>query len=466
MNRRGIAWQPPSEKTDLTRYRDEPVAFVREVLGADPWQKQEEILQALAREPRVTGRSCNGAGKSVCAAWAVLWFLETRPGSIVVTTAPTGRQVRDLLWRRIRTAFHGARIPLVGRCLTTFIECDTEWYATGFSTDEEVNFQGPHSPHGVLFVGDEASGLAPWLFEAAQGFMTEPGAKTLLIGNPNTPTGAFYDSHQKWPKEQKFHISAFDVPAHVLTPGWKEDCRRDWGEESPAYQVRVLGNFPPQGADSLIALAWVEAAQQRQLPAVGEGVIGCDIARYGSDESVAYVRRGPAVIAADYWRSRDLMETTGRLVALARTFEPARIQVDDIGMGGGVTDRLLELKRAGEIKAAVVPIDVSKAAADPERYANRRAEIHFALAERLKAGTIDLPEEDASLVAQLTNQRYRYTSQGKYQLESKEEMKKRKQPSPDRADALALCFAAPPRPENPLAGIVAQGRAKGWQPQL
>ena len=192
---------------------------------------------------------------------------------------------------------------------------------------------------------------------------------------------------------------------------------------------------------------------------------GCTMWSGNSDESVAYVRQGPAVIAADYWRKRDLMETTGRLVALAQTFAADRIQVDDIGMGGGVTDRLLELRRAGEIKAQIVPVNVAETGEEPERYINRRAKIHFALAERLKKGLIDLPEEDASLVAQLTNQRYRYTSAGKYQLESKEDMKKRKLPSPDRADALALTFASAPRPENPLAGIVAQGRASGWNPR-
>ena len=143
--------------------------FVREVLGGDPWGRQVEILEALAREPRVTVRSCNGAGKTVCAAWSMLWFLQTRPGSIAVTTAPTGRQVRDLLWRRVQTWFYGAKRKLNGRCMTTFLECGTEWYATGFSTDKEVNFQGPHSPHGVLFIGDEASGLAEWLFNAMAG---------------------------------------------------------------------------------------------------------------------------------------------------------------------------------------------------------------------------------------------------------------------------------------------------------
>ncbi len=93
--------------------------------------------------------------------------------------------------------------------------------------------------------------------------MSESGAKMLLIGNPNVASGYFYNSHLTWPAEQRFHISAFDVPEHVLRPDWKEECLRDWGADNPAYQVRVLGEFPEQGNDSLISMKWIVAAQDR-----------------------------------------------------------------------------------------------------------------------------------------------------------------------------------------------------------
>src|SRR5438105_8721493 len=143
MARRGLTLPNRLRTTNsLVYYRDDPVSFVQEILGVDPWERQVQILQALAREPRVTVRSCNGAGKTVLAAWSALWFLYTRPGSIVVTTAPTASQVKNLLWRRLRSAHSNARANLPGRCLTSLLEVSTESYAIGISTDEEVNFQG------------------------------------------------------------------------------------------------------------------------------------------------------------------------------------------------------------------------------------------------------------------------------------------------------------------------------------
>jgi phage terminase large subunit len=459
---------------DFTAYRDRPVEFAREVLGAEPWERQEEILRALAREPRVTVRSCNGAGKTLCASWAVLWFLCSRPGSIVVTTAPTGRQVRDYLWRRIREAFSGARCPLPGRCLTQQIECAPNWYATGFSTDEEVKFQGPHSPHGVLFICDEASGVAEWLYQAASGFMTEPGAKMLLIGNPNSPSGGFYESHKRWPQAQKFHISAFDVPAHVLKPGWREEMLSDFGAESPVYQVRVLGEFPEQGEDSLISMRWVEAAQQRWIPPAdadlhAEVEIGSDIARYGSDESVSYVRSGPRVLDAVGWRGQDTQASAGQIAALARQWQAVTIKVDGIGIGAGVVDALMVEG------LPVIDVNVGESAWDSEHFANRRAEIFWGLRERFKTGDIAIPPDDDLLLDQLVSLKYSYTPRGQIKLESKEEMRKKRGQnqhwsSPDRADALALCFAVEQCFTGfALAGdptgesLAPLGRAEGWK---
>jgi len=435
------------------------------VLGVNPWAKQAEILAALAEHPRVTVRSCNGAGKTLCAAWSALWFLCTRPGSIVITTAPTGRQVKDLLWRRLRGAFHGAKQPLPGACQTLQLDCGVEWYALGMATDEEVKFQGPHSSAGVMFVGDEASGLAEWVFAAMEGSMTQAGAKMLLIGNPNIARGTFYESHRAWPREQKFHVSAFDTPEWLIDRSWIEEKRCDWGEESPQYQVRILGEFPTEGDDVLIPLSWCLKAQERDTGTLSEFSsssssslakttnpvteaveIGVDISRYGSDESVAYARRGERVFAAAYWRGQDTMTSAARIAALAHEHGAQQIKVDDIGVGGGVVDRLQQLQRAGEVKAVVSGVNVSEAPRDKETFADRRTELYWGLRERFRGGTVAIPRDDTLLVDQLSQLRYGYSASGKLKLESKDDMRKRRGTagrwsSPDRAEACMLCFA-------------------------
>jgi phage terminase large subunit len=206
----------------LVGYRAAPVRFLTEVLKESPWTKQAQIAQALADQRRVTVRSCNGAGKTWLASRLVLWFLYSRPGSVVVTTAPTWRQVKDQIWRYIRTCHTKARLP--GACNQTELSLQPEWYAVGISTDDPTRFQGTHSAAGVLLVVDEASGVPEAIYEAGAGFMTQEESYTLLIGNPNNPAGTFYQSHQRgeW---ARFHISAADVPPHILSPAYIERAR-------------------------------------------------------------------------------------------------------------------------------------------------------------------------------------------------------------------------------------------------
>src|SRR5436189_77512 len=129
------------------------------------------------------------------------------------------------------------------------------------SRHEPERFQGLHS-ESVLVIVDEASGVDEAIYESIEGILTGPNAKLLLIGNPNSPSGTFFQSHQS-ALYQSFHISALDVPERLLPPGWREERLAEWGEDNPAYQVRVLGEFPDQAEDSLVRMSWVIAAQRR-----------------------------------------------------------------------------------------------------------------------------------------------------------------------------------------------------------
>ena len=166
-------------------------------------------------------------------------------------------------------------------------------------------------------------------------------------------------------------------------------------------------------------------------------IIGCDVARKGSASTVAIVRQGRRVLRVEAWQGKDLMETTGRLIVLAREYRSlghVEINVDDIGVGGGVTDRLEEQGYP------VNPVIVGVPARDSERFTNLRAELFFALACRFRDGDIDIPPY-SNLMSQLASLRYEIDSRGRIKIESKENMAKRGVASPDYADALMLAFA-------------------------
>ncbi|NPV44817.1 MAG: AAA family ATPase [Firmicutes bacterium] len=431
-------------KMVLDRARQDPVFFVRQVLGGDPWEKQEEILEAVRDHKRVAVRACHGVGKTKVAAWVALWFLYTHPNSKVITTAPTWHQVENLLWREIHAAHAASRIPLGGKVLQTQIELGKQWFALGLSTDKPERFQGFHAEH-ILLIVDEASGVEQYIFDAAEGFLTSTGAKLLLIGNPTQLSGEFYNAFRS-PLYHKIHISAFDSPnlkagkivrPYLVTPEWVEDKRLKWGETSPMWYSRVLGEFPEQGDDTLIPLAWIEAAQQRWFAEQDGGPIelGVDVARYGSDSTVIVVRKGnkASIVAQIY--GQDTMEVTGRVIDALRQTGASVAKVDEIGIGAGVVDRLKEQRYP------VQGMNTSEAAYDKERFANKRAEWYWGLRERFQSGDVAIPLDD-ELASQLASLKYKFDSRGRIQIESKEELRKRGLPSPDKADALMLAFAS------------------------
>ena len=198
------------------------------------------------------------------------------------------------------------------------------------------------------------------------------------------------------------------------------------------YQVRALGNFPDTGEDTVIALSTVEAAQQRTLDPEGDVIIGCDVARFGDDETVIAARVGNVVRIVETYHGKPTTYTAGRVAHWAGTLENARIVIDDPGVGGGVTD---QLKAMG---LNVVAFKGSAAARRKDRFPNRRSEQWFEAAAILE--DIDL-DGDEQLAADLTAPRYSYDLKLRQVVEKKEETKKRLGRSPDRADAVLLTLS-------------------------
>jgi hypothetical protein len=291
----------------------------------------------------------------------------------------------------------------------------------------------------VLLIADEASGIPSSVFEAASGSMSGHSATTILTGNPTRNTGFFYDTHNRLRDDwYTMHVSCVDSPR--VSEDFVEDMKRRYGEDSPAYHVRVLGNFPPSEEDTVIPVSLIEHAMANDIK-VHEDTIaiwGLDVARQGGDASVLCKRQGPVIHPLTVWRNLDLMQLTGAVKAeydaMPPSKRPAEIIVDSNGFGAGVLDRLRELGLPAR------GLNVSERAMAKDTYLNLRAEIWFKMKMYLEGMDVSLPRDDA-LYAELAAPRYHFTSAGKLQVESKDSMKKRGVASPDRADAVALSLA-------------------------
>ena len=347
-----------------------PVLFAKEVLGVNLWSKQEEVLEALREHQRVAVKSGNCLGKGFSAAVAILWFLCCYDPAVVLSTAPTFRQVRHVLWREVHRLYHRAQLSLGGKLLDTRLETSDGRFALGLSADSDEEFQGFHSPN-MLIVVDEAEGVEDTIYEAIEAIMTSENCRLLLIGNPTTMSGsfrrAFYEDTGLY---HTITISALESPnvkngrvgiRGLATRRWVDERKKVWGEENPIYQARVLGEFPDQGEDTLIALSWIEAAAKREpvRPDAEDAspsdpvVLAVDVARFGSDKSVILRRRGMVVEDIQAYRGLDTMKLTGLVVdaikkvsgweegegvtpTLPNTSPYLDVVVDEVGIGAGV----------------------------------------------------------------------------------------------------------------------------------
>ena len=451
-----------AEKNDLVsmiaQFRDDPRFFVQSVLGATPQRWQAEALDAVAKHDKVAIKSGHGVGKTAFESWVVLWWLLTHYPCKAAVTANSAHQLSDVLWTEIDRWARG--MPQAFKDLLDFksdkiaLKGAPDSFAVARTSRREnpESLAGFHSPH-MLFVIEEASGVPNVIFETASGALSTPGAKIIMCGNPTRSDGYFYDAFHG--DREKWHcITVSCEDGEYVDPKFITDMSEKYGEASNVFRVRVLGEFPTQSDDVLLPLHLVEDATHRDVEAGPTTPVtwGLDVARFGSDRSALAKRQGNVLIEPiKTWQNKDLMELAGIVLAeydaVPYSKRPQAIYIDAIGLGAGLADRLRELDMPA------VAVSVSETASLKDRFNRLRDELFWAAREWFEARDCKIPSDD-TLISELTGIRYKYLSSGKLKIESKDEMKKRGQRSPDVADAFVLTFAA--------QGAVAGGYSRGY----
>ena len=446
--------------------RKYPDWWIEKFLGWRIWKMQIAIAQAVFKYPRVTVRSNESSGKTKIAAGIVLAFLYNFKPATVITTAPTNRQVEDVLWREIRVGFNNSRMPLEGNLTRKGLEIAEDWFAVGFATDEPERMLGYHNTN-VLVIGDDAAGLTNDILGAIENPLSTGNTHELLLSNPTQSVGAFRDTFTS-DLYMKYHISAFDTPnftafniteediasgewqkkwngqelpyPQLMSPAKVAERYKNWGPGSYLYVVFVKGDFPEAGVNNLCNLSDIEFAMARDIERKeyekSPKVAALDVARYGDDESCFAVRQGNKVLETVTWGYQDTSYTIGRTVRLVKEHKPSRVFVDVVGYGAGIYDILK--KEIGE-EYKILEFDSGKPALDTERHLNRRAEGYWDFNKKLEDGELDLPNSDKAK-SQLADIRKTYNTKGQLQIERKEDAKARGSKSPDVADAIMMTF--------------------------
>jgi hypothetical protein len=385
---------------------------------------------------------------SALVSWIILWAMATHADTRGVVTANTDGQLKSKTWVELATWYHRFI------CKDMFVLTATSMFANQkghektwridaipWSERNTEAFAGLHN-HGkrILIVFDEASAIIDKIWEVTEGAMSDKNTEKIWVafGNPTRTNGRFYDCfhrYRKYWQTRQIDSRTVDISDKKQIAVWEEQ----YGEDSDFFKVRVRGVFPSASDSQFISRSIVDAAVKRvpnpetyrQFPVI----IGIDPAWTGSDSLEIVMRQGPFYKHLLSMQKNDNdVHTAGLLARLEDEYKAAAVFIDS-GYGQGIYSAGQVMGRNWQL------VSFAGKPSDEQTYANKRAEIWGEMKEWLKnEGTL---EDDQQLIDDLTGPEAFINTRGKLQLESKDDMKRRGVPSPNKADALALTFTYP-----------------------
>lgn len=449
---------------------------------------QARVAAHFPQARRVCVCAANGVGKTFLAADLAVSFLFSYNRPLVLFTAPTQRQVEQLLWAEIVR-----RLKYLGLMPPAAPPGKPEWEREGrtlygFATNQPERLQGFHAPHMLLLI-DEASGMTAEMLEAIEAVAIGDTNYVFAIGNPNEPYSPFYELTQR-PSWRQETLSALTHPnilhRREVIPGatnWNTLLQRakDWCRIAPtetddtftlqltpqerayltdrnateppppegprteqvfllpndAFRVRYLGRFPAASSDTLFSPQMIQESMQRPIAPQGRRFAALDVAREGGDRTIYALRAGDAIATLCEIPPGPFPRQAECILGLLYRDRPETLTVECAGLGIGLYDLLYQ--RATCPVLQFQPAGKPFAPQDRQRYLNRRAQAYGKLAEAMREGRVSLPD-DPELRADLAAIRYRTTPDLQMQILDKESIKARTGRSPDRADAIAILW--------------------------
>jgi phage terminase large subunit len=471
----------------LDACRDDPALFNEAVLGRTLWSKQVEVCRSVAEFPTTLVPAGRAVGKSYLLAGVVLWWLYTRPNSLVITTGPDHRQVVTVLWKEIRRALRpqyvdGRRVsPLIdleydqlttgmGSPQRLVVRGGTEWQAIGFAAGSGEGFSGQHAAE-LLVVVDEATGVDEPIWDAIHGLAS---TRLVAVGNPIRRDCTFHElcetaaSLSGSATMNVVRISSLETPdaarptsaVGMASKSFLDQMRVIHGEDSPWWRSNILGFFPGEESLRFLPTAWIDASTRPEIledelwrdHADGPVWCGVDIAGgVGADRSVVLIRNSKQILEIFSSDKHGVMdETRDRLepvvVELCRKWNVPgnRVIYDKGGLGRSFASYLENHGLHGAI-------GYFGAGKGGKLYVNRRTANAFAIRKRLDPNRQDFvpfycgrqphwPQLRQELAELRSPTMEVEEGQVKQMLESKEAMAARLHRSPDLLDALLMTF--------------------------
>jgi len=439
----------------------DPAYFIREILGITKiWSGQQQIIKAIKENRIVVVPSGHALGKDYIASAIALWFLYSNVPSKVILTAPSQRQVKDIMWSELTSRYSHAKHKLGGDLQSLKLILENNWFVEGFTT-KEVNssvgkFQGYHSPN-ILIIISEAQAVEDLIFDQAEAIMTSSNSKMLVIGNPIQTTGRFVSMIKNTTAHKVLELSCLDSPNVIegkeIIPGlcsraWVEDKRQKWNKDGtgkdPRWMGRVLGKVPTTSINTVISEDLYRKCIDRQIiQGNRRGSIGVDPALMGDDDMVISVIDNGKMVDEKTIPKCDAVLGAGEIAIMQKKWFPqgqCAIVVDCDGLGQPFYDFGKKMVPDNlEISWVAFKGSCSDRELIDDQYQNHRAQAAFFAREMMDQGQISFDDNEIAMEEALAEQ-YFCNMRGKLQIEDKDDIKDRLGRSPDRWDARKLAI--------------------------
>lgn len=429
-------------QTLLKKWRNSISDFAIDMFGFKYTEQQDRLFNAILNNRKIACKSGHGTGKSTAMAVVVLWSLTCLPKVQVVCTAPTSEQLRNVLWSRLHDLLSIMIPEFKSLFKITQDRLQHTMDQSAFAVSRTARSDNPDALQGfhaenLILIADEAAGIHDSLFAPIMGAMTQEGNRVILIGNPTRKLGFFYEScnDPSW-TSLTLNAEESDLVSKEQISYWREK----YGEDSDEYRVRVLGDFPMHDSNALFDLNLIEDSIRSSILPDDPVVWGVDVAGFGQDDSVIAKRYGNVIKSIEIIGKRNVSGIANYIsYKYSRCLEkdrPVMIYVDVIGIGAGVYSRLKELN------IPVREVVANEVANNPKRFINKRAEMYCDFRDKLESHSIKIPD-DQRLKDEILSIEYLYDKKGRYQLVSKQDMRRKGIKSPDMSDAVVFCFYEP-----------------------
>jgi len=461
----------------LAAIMTDPVALGSVMLDVELWKDPRKLLRAVVKHRKVAYKKCHATGGTFSIAVLACWWFARYPRCRVIITGPSWNNVENVVFPLIHHLMDRSRtraergelgIPYPP-AFKTEVRGDGDRMILGISTDKAERFKGFDRTH-LLYIIDEANGVETPIWEAIEGSQAGGHVHVVAVAQPELGSigskfyRAFHEDRNSW---HTMTTSAFNSPnfkdgrrgngyrdlkwlldqdpveggvldqnpvPYLVTRRWVWEKYHEWGEAHPWWHSKVMGEFPTSMDDSLISLAMVEKATDRDVAEGQRITVGMDPAGAGRDEFTLRLwygyRLGPQ------WASQKPDAFGHALIWL----EKYRSRIDWIGVDkGGLGSEIV--KQLEDLKWPVRPMHAQDAVSEPEKYLDAQTERAFALRRGFDDGLIGLGGAlDEKTASQLVTLRWTVNNKGQIAMEPNAARKRRGLPSPDRFQALLLGY--------------------------